>query len=326
MPNINFPFSGMAYEEEEEENPYSYLENLADMGEPEVDMQTPVQDKFMQFIQGVPKRADYHPKFKNRILPALVAGLGGAAEGMKYGVGLGQEMLDRPYNRAMEEFQTTAATYKPALAAERGGIESKRKIIKDMIDKQKSTRNFLLNMEKAATAHEDKLKSIEAMKDKEEAKRLLAEEKMKWSQYTFGEVQKIRQANLGLKQQGLNLAKAREGRLAGGVDKPLPAAEQKSIAELAASEVSKDPRFEKFYSPEDKAFGDEITEGKETYTIDPETKKALSAALAKAKSDIARRTRKSYENMPQPNYPGGGSISSGLEPWYSGIFDDEEEE
>lgn len=293
------------FDDEEEENPYDYLSSLGETQIPEVEMQTPALNKFMSFMENVPKRENFAPKFKDRILPALVAGLGGAAEGMQYGVNLGQKMLDRPYDRAVEDFQIQAKAMEPAVKAEASTAEFKRKSIKDMLQKANADRRFLLDMKRAETIHADKIKAIDTFEKKhgetERSKQRRYEADRELKEYMFKETLKRRDAQIGLNRRGVEVAEAREKR-ASKDDDYIKANEQRYIEREAAKSIKNDPRFSKWYRFNDKTeeyeFVTKIEDRKgNVEEMDDITKNALYNALAQAKKRVATMKRSSYEDV-----------------------------
>lgn len=325
------------FDDEEEEDPFASLAPLAEDNMEIPSYETPALDKFMSFINNVPQRADYQPSFGSKLKASLVGGLTGlGTRSPEKGIELGQSMLDTPYKQALGDFQTQANMMGTAASYENKQGESKRKYVKDLLQKANMSRKYLLEMQKAATAHEDKLKAIESMEKRhgvtEESKRQRHEAEMAWKKVSFDKTMAVRQAHLGIAQQSLALSKQREARL-GKDDDIIKVGEQKAIDRQAATEVSRDPRFTKWFvdDPDDPRYGEfntalEDHKGNRT-EMDEATKTALSNELAKAKQRVATTKRSSYEQIRTDENPYMSPMTPKRgDPFDWDLFDEDDEE
>lgn len=73
---------------------------------------TPFMDQYRQSLLNAPRREDYQTGKIGKILALAAGTLGGATEGASRGIALGRDILDRPYNRAVEDYGMKLGRFK----------------------------------------------------------------------------------------------------------------------------------------------------------------------------------------------------------------------
>lgn len=108
-PKVDVPFRGMDImppkwpqqsqpQMEEPDDEFSVLEKL-------YNAPSPALEAYKRHIRTMPKMGDFQPSGRSRFLAALIGGAAGWGQAPGYGAQVGQNVLDRPYQQAMQQHQ-----------------------------------------------------------------------------------------------------------------------------------------------------------------------------------------------------------------------------
>lgn len=92
---------------------------------------TPSLDRYRSALETMPTRESYAPRLRDKILAALVAGGTGFTSGAGAGMQAGRELLDRPYNRAREDWKGRLEGLGEAANVESKGISGRNQYFRD---------------------------------------------------------------------------------------------------------------------------------------------------------------------------------------------------